>query len=121
MHIEILDINGEILLDENDKQVCFYNVIRPNQIFESYIKHNYPGAVSWKEKFIVESGEELKRQLRTRRNKLLSASDWTQISDCGLSDAQKEEWRLYRQVLRELPEIDFVGPIIWPVAPDGTV
>lgn len=41
---------------------------------------------------------------RSRRNKLLSACDWTQIPDAPLTEEQKEQWRVYRQTLRDLSE-----------------
>jgi hypothetical protein len=40
-------------------------------------------------------------KLREERNKLLAESDWTQMPDVGVSN--KEEWKTYRQVLRDLP------------------
>lgn len=40
--------------------------------------------------------------LRKKRNKLLAESDWTQINDVVLAD--KDEWKTYRQALRDLPE-----------------
>jgi hypothetical protein len=40
-------------------------------------------------------------RLRYWRNNELANTDWTQISD---SPVDKEEWALYRQALRELPE-----------------
>ena len=42
------------------------------------------------------------------RNKKLAESDWTQFNDVELDD--KEEWKTYRQSLRDLPanvEINF--------------
>lgn len=42
-------------------------------------------------------------ELRKHRNQLLSASDWTQIPDAPLSDAQKQSWVKYRQALRDFP------------------
>ena len=41
--------------------------------------------------------------LRSERDKLLAASDWTQLPDSPLSDSKKEEWATYRQQLRDLP------------------
>jgi len=41
--------------------------------------------------------------LRSRRNELLRACDWTILPDSSLSDAQKDEWIAYRQALRDLP------------------
>ena len=41
--------------------------------------------------------------LREQRDKLLKDSDWTQLSDNGLSEEKKTEWQTYRQQLRDLP------------------
>ena len=40
-------------------------------------------------------------QLRSTRNALLLACDWTQIADCTIP--KKAEWATYRQTLRDLP------------------
>ena len=61
-------------------------------------------------------------KLRMMRNNLLKDCDWTMIPDVNLEN--KDEWILYRQVLRDLPEtnpivntdingniIDYVFPI----------
>lgn len=42
-------------------------------------------------------------RLREKRNKLLTESDWTQVGDVDL--ASKEEWKTYRQALRDLPSV----------------
>ena len=46
-------------------------------------------------------------KLRMMRNNLLKDCDWTMISDVNLEN--KNEWILYRQVLRDLPE---TNPIV---------
>lgn len=43
------------------------------------------------------------QDLREKRNQLLTESDWTQIGDVVLAD--KEEWKTYRQALRDLPSV----------------
>lgn len=61
------------------------------------------------------------RQLRQQRNQLLAQSDWMANSDVTMS----EEWRVYRQALRDLPNtqtpsLDENGQltnIIWPEKP----
>ena len=40
---------------------------------------------------------------RIIRDELLMKSDWTQLSDNALSDADKLSWKDYRQSLRDLP------------------
>lgn len=38
------------------------------------------------------------------RNALLNESDWSQVSDNSLTEAQRETWKEYRQSLREITE-----------------
>jgi hypothetical protein len=53
--------------------------------------------------------------VRSHRNALLTASDWTQIADSPLSDTQRTQWRVYRQALRDYPSL--VNVPLWS-APD---
>ena len=41
--------------------------------------------------------------LRHLRDILLRQSDWTQFTDSPLTDSKKNEWKTYRQSLRDLP------------------
>jgi hypothetical protein len=58
-------------------------------------------------------------RLRTERNSLLIASDWTQASDSPLSDEVQAEWAVHREALRDLPATtdDPVNPT-WPTPPE---
>jgi hypothetical protein len=49
------------------------------------------------------TNELLTTEKRTERNKLLTESDWTQITDSPLSSDKKTEWSNYRTALRDLP------------------
>lgn len=53
------------------------------------------------------------------RNMMLAASDWTQLADAQLTEEKREEWRVYRQMLRDLPSSDGFDPwnVVWPVPP----
>ena len=42
--------------------------------------------------------------LRAKRNKLLSATDYTVLQDSTFTDAQVAEWVVYRQALRDITE-----------------
>ena len=56
--------------------------------------------------------------VRSERDKLLSASDWTQSPDSPLSDDEKSSWATYRQELRDVTEqAGFPTDINWPSAP----
>ena len=58
---------------------------------------------------------DVKDDLRSRRDGLLFACDWTQLPDAPLTEAQRTAWRTYRQALRDVPETG-----IWPNSPDQT-
>ena len=59
------------------------------------------------------------RLIRQDRNHLLTKSDWTQLPDAPLSEAQRQAWAEYRQALRDLPESNFDPNLIqWPQPPE---
>jgi len=57
--------------------------------------------------------------LRIERNYKLMNSDWTINNDSPLSQEKIEEWKVYRQALRDLPAntTDPENPV-WPEAPN---
>ena len=80
-----------------------------------------PTEVEIQEKIAELQAAEPMRQLRIKRNQLLAQSDWMANSDVTMS----EEWRVYRQALRDLPNtqtpsLDENGQltnITWPEKP----
>ncbi len=58
------------------------------------------------------------RDIRGRRDKLLSESDWAILSDVPLSEEQKIEVKTYRQALRDITAQPDLGNIIWPEKPE---
>lgn len=66
--------------------------------------------------------EESFEEVRSIRDNLLVDSDWTQLPDAPLNEAEKESWRIYRQDLRDITEdVDSDGLLdpIWPTDPTG--
>ena len=56
--------------------------------------------------------------VRQQRNGMLSGTDWTQIGDATLGDHTAEEWRTYRQALKDIPQTySRVSEVVWPNAP----
>jgi hypothetical protein len=54
-------------------------------------------------------------EVRKERNRLLTASDWTQISDCT---ADKQAWATYRQALRDITnQSGFPTDVVFPTPP----
>ncbi len=57
--------------------------------------------------------------VRSARNALLSACDWTQMTD--VPAATRAVWQPYRQALRDITrQTGFPVDIHWPKAPSGT-
>ena len=62
----------------------------------------------------------INEQVRVNRDQLLKDSDWTQISDNGLSEEKKTEWQTYRQQLRDITEsATSLDDVTWPTEPTG--
>lgn len=59
--------------------------------------------------------------LRKNRNNALRDSDWTQLADCQLTQAEKQEWITYRQSLRDLPAQAVNGRAEIPESPHERV
>lgn len=60
--------------------------------------------------------EQLATQARAKRDSLLSACDWTQVSDAPVD---QEAWATYRQALRDITLQDgFPETINWPTPPN---
>ena len=59
--------------------------------------------------------------LRSKRNRLLTSSDWTGLVDVNMTNEKSAEWKLYRQHLRNLPDgldtEDKVKEAAWPIKP----
>lgn len=59
--------------------------------------------------------EKLADVARSKRNRLLKFSDWTQVPD---SPVDQQAWAAYRQALRDITlQAGFPESIDWPVAP----
>lgn len=65
-------------------------------------------------------------ELRRQRNAYLASCDWVMFTDSPVSEAQKLEWQMYRQALRDIttqtPSLDADGNltgITWPTPPES--
>ena len=66
---------------------------------------------------VVPTDEALLAAIRSKRNALLAACDWTQATDSPLSAEVKAAYAQYRQALRDMPgNCDPANPE-WPVKP----
>lgn len=59
-----------------------------------------------------------KSEIIQRRNILLNDSDYLMMIDYPISDEKKQEIKVYRQALRDIPQQDgFPDNIVWPEKP----
>ena len=62
--------------------------------------------------------EELAQQIRSKRNSLLSQTDYLMMPDYPISDDKRKLIEEYRQALRDIPEQSgFPRTIAWPEKP----
>lgn len=56
--------------------------------------------------------------IRTQRNSLMAACDWTQLPDAVLTFSERQLWQNYRQALRDIPQ-NYTNPdlVLFPVQP----
>ena len=59
-------------------------------------------------------------KLRLQRNHLLAECDWTLLPSSPLSAEKQDEWKVYRQELRDVTKT-YKSPadVKWPTAPSG--
>tara|TARA_B100000029_G_scaffold162201_2_gene158267 strand:+ start:3691 stop:3984 length:294 start_codon:yes stop_codon:yes gene_type:complete len=56
--------------------------------------------------------------IRPERDSRLDRSDWTIGNDSPLSTSKQDEWKTYRQKLRDLPAaFSKVSEVVWPTPP----
>lgn len=66
----------------------------------------------------IEKRKEIKwAEVRTKRNTLLSESDWTQFQDSPITGSALTEWQTYRQSLRDVTSQSDPYNIVWPTIP----
>lgn len=109
-----------ISIPEDDEELV--SKIQPFKA-TSFIKQDGDGF------FFIDTNETLFKRMNIEnilfeRNQKLTESDWSSLYDNGLSDEKKEQWRVYRQKLRDLPSsIQYDKnykplPIDWPPVPN---
>lgn len=58
------------------------------------------------------------REARNSRDFLIAQTDWTQMKDVVLSAEKEQEWKEYRQALRDITSQEgFPFNVVWPTAP----
>jgi len=106
-----------------EEQIPYPNVLRRTGLKDQvgladagYVEYFPPLAA------VVHTAEQVARGIRLRRQGLLSESDWTVMPDSPLTTAKKNQWKTYRQALRDLPanntELADPRDVVLPTAPE---
>jgi len=61
--------------------------------------------------------ENFKQQIRFTRDKYLSLTDFTQLSDAPILEVAKNDFRIFRQELRTMLDIPDITQAVWPTIP----
>lgn len=62
--------------------------------------------------------ENLIEEMRKQRNLSLVETDWIILPDSPVSQQKQDEFKVYRQLLRDLPNtIEDINNIQWPIKP----
>ena len=103
--ITFFDNIQEITEDEETKYTydTYELELQNKENLEQEIKEKYQ---KYLEKAKSEEYKNLAKEIRTERDKLLVATDWTQLQDTSLTDEEKEKYRIYRQKLKDVPQQD---------------
>lgn len=101
-------VDGE---EDNDGFIC-------QAVKHDYISGNFTEINECPDWKIQLEKEVLSLDVRLERNKLLSDTDHLIQADYPISDEKKQEIKVYRQALRDIPQQDgFPDNIVWPDKP----
>ena len=101
-------VDGE---EDNDGFIC-------QAVKHDYISGNFTEINECPDWKIQLEKEILSLDVRLERNKILSDTDHLIQSDYPISDEKKQEIKVYRQALRDIPQQDgFPDNIVWPDKP----
>lgn len=96
--------------------ICVAVETLPHDLFADLNSYTFDGT-SFSKRTVSEDEERSKAfmQLRMKRDRMLSACDWTQVPDAPVD---QQSWAVYRQSLRDLPAntTDPCNPV-WPTPP----
>lgn len=108
---ESLDLNDASFIytdkhhsDISDYVVMDYSLVHKNSL--QYLNSS------------MSSVEDKSSGYRSIRDKLLAESDWTQVNDNALSQERRDQWKAYRQELRDISsQPEFPNKVAWPMLP----
>jgi hypothetical protein len=81
--------------------------------------HTSKGIIEIPDMPTVDTIEHLKQTRKEERNQLLAETDWIVTKSLESGEAVPDEWKQYRQALRDIPtQPNFPDSIEWPTKPE---
>jgi len=99
--IQWYEDKGEIEYLDGTENLSITDISPYNQVLTDWQTAKTKYEEDIKEKALT--AEDFENLFRHNRNLMLTESDWTQANDSPLTDTKKEEWKVYRQALRDMP------------------
>ena len=112
---EIVDVEAHTIAAYTDEDG---NDVAEEDVATTYVQSHFIGQDDTKDARLL---AEQWTRIRAERDRLLTASDWTQGADTPLGGSKKTEWATYRTSLRDLPDDQSsettYADITWPDKP----
>ena len=120
-HAYIINDENELLgstIFNDDEEIPESLVVLPVPEYKRDVEIPVWRNDSWQIELTKEGQIGLFAQARSKRNSLLSGTDWTQLPDVTISEENKNLMRIYRQQLRDV-FYNITDPrlIVWPDVP----
>lgn len=125
-HYIVYNSGGKIIRTGTCQDTDFYIQAKPGEhIIEGQCRDdsNYQvidGELIYTPKILTK--DEILLKIRQKRDKMLAQSDWTQVLDAPLTKVQKDKYKAYRKVLRDLTlkydTITSIEEVIFPSIED---
>ena len=114
MYKLISDDNGNTEAILRTADVACIPIDEGNKDYRTYLAWLAEG----NEPLPADSGQDPWAQIRSTRDQLISASDWTMTPGATVDQAQ---WSAYRQKLRDLPQTyENAADVVWPTLPSAS-
>lgn len=111
----------EEIMDDKTVISYEYEMYRINVMYRENLSEDLSDAKIYGQYLEFVKSEEynqLASEVRNKRTELLNGTDWTQVADVDLADKEKEEYKVYRQELRDITKQEgFPYDVVFPNEP----
>lgn len=110
--------NGDVypftyLVDGSDDNDGIVSVLTRKAFHDGNINIGEP-----KQEFVELKAKDVEMEVRNQRTSLLFSTDIYMLSDYPISEEKRNEFKIYRQALRDVPQQEgFPDNIVWPEKP----